>query len=659
MALVSLGTINIDRGINDDFYSEIILYPLMTDSGPNGYTLVSSLEELRLKFNPSHITTNWMCAESLLALGYRLLIAKLTTIEDNLSLRIFESYEVKKIKDSYYKVVDSELDPYTGLIHQELEQVVEDETIYKVPITYSHPKRYFDYSRINLPWKQGNRDSLILPNGFTYSIKLPIPEKFYVGDYIFLTLKHDTDRTSSGQIHRFIGFGEENDFSEVITSEVATDIKYIPIKKDEEYRSKEAIINDIIDALNHFGLYNTYEENSYLFFNSFFPIQYNTTCKYSRIEEGNIVSDFKYILDNPSGKYDIICEAADSHKLIDFYSKESLSTDNISIECVKNFDGNFSVFINVLDKSGNSVKSEYFRISMNKNSNIFVENVLKSSEIVDCVWYKEGDISGFFKMKPRQDTSKISIQDMIDNFAALPTLESGDFDIIVDGDLGEGIQKHMYDKYKDVFCVKLFHLCTRNDIKDENGKIISSEFVIPPNRRYGIQYCNGYFSIGSVIFPLWMGILSLIKTSGRFYGDINIEFKYDETLNVDDNESILVSVKNDEYLCKIKSDGYRMMIDSSPIYMGKSTYSLDLIWVLTMIRNRIIPSIDPNIAQEDFIRTFNSRVKAFLNGKTTRVSGIVITGYKKVDRTLKLEIVVIHDSTFVDSVTLEITLKIN
>lgn len=658
MALVSLNTINIDKGVSDDFYSEIILYPLMTDSGPNGYTLISSLDDLRSRFTPSIITPNWYYAEALLSSGYRLLIAKLTTIEHYLSLRIFESYEVRKEKDFYYEEESLEPDKYTGLIPVKLVKVINKEETYTIPTTSSHPERGRDYSKIVLPWDGENKGSIILPNNFTYSIKLPIPDKFYSGDYIFFTQKQDESLVTTGQSHRFIGFGKEEDFSDKISSEVATDIKYINI----EDTPKNEVVNILIDTLNHFGIYKIkeYQEgDNYIYFSSMFPIQYNTTCKYSEIIDGNREDDFKYILNNVAGLHDIICSAADEHKLVDFYSKESLSKDNIELDIVKNFDGNFTIFINIINPNGSSSKSESFRVSMNKGSNIFIEEVLRDSEIVDCIWYKEGDISGKFTLKSREEESDVTIGEMLDVFNFLPKLDDGDFDIIVDAGLPESFQESLYNKYKDYMCVKLFQLETRKEELDDDGNLIDLELFIPEKRKKGVLYTNKFISIKGFTYPLWMGILILFKSTKRFFGDINIDFSLDPAF--EDYKGEIKNCKvneSDAYLCSLLFDDYRYIIPSKPIYMGESTYSLDLIWYLTLIRNRIIPSINPNLSQDDFIRKFNSLVRSLLNNKESRISSIVITGYKKTDRKLLLEILILHDSEFIDSVSLEITIKI-
>lgn len=662
MALVSLNTINIDKGVSDDFYSEIILYPLMTDSGPNGYTLVSTLDDLRTRFSPSIITSNWYYAETLLSAGYRLLIAKLTTVEHYLSLRIFESYEVKKEKDVYYKEVSLEPDKYTGLIPQKLIKVVNKEDIYTVPTTFSHPKRGVDYKKISLPWEGIDRGSVVLPKNFTYSIKLPIPEKFNVGDYIFFTQKQDNDLVTTGQVHRFIGFGNKNNFSDIISSEVATDIKYIELTKDHKDIPTDEVINILIDTLNHFGLYNINLESkdeNYLYFSSMFPIQYNTTCRYTEIIDGKPEPSFKYILNYSAGNFDIICEAADEHKLVDFYSKESLSKDNITLDIIKNFDGNFTMFINVVNDNGSSSKSESFRFSMSKDSKIFIEKVLQSSEIIDCVWYKEGDISGKFTLRSREEDNDISLGGMLDVFNSLPKLDDGDFDIIVDAGLPEFFQKSLYDKYKDYMCVKLFQLKTQKEILDKDGNLIDLELFIPEHRKKGVLYTNKFLNIKGFTYPLWMGILILFKSNKRFFGDINVAFSFNPTF-IDYNGEVKDCKvdENDSYLCSLIFDNYRYIIPSKPIYMGESTYSLDLIWCLTLIRNRIIPSINPNLSQDDFIRKFNSLVRELLNNKENRISSVVITGYKKTDKKLSLEILVLHDSEFIDSVSLEITIKI-
>lgn len=660
MALVTLNTINTEKGENSDFFTEVIFYPLITDSGPTGYTLVSSLDELRLKFMPSSITENWLYAQSLLSCGYKLLVAKLIDVETDLTLRIFESYTQENIVASRTEERESAPDPVTGMIKKENVVIpLETETI-TVPISYSHPKRGVEYKKVSLPWKYGNRDSIILPESFSYSIKIPFPETFQLANYIFLTLKKDPLLTKSGQVHRFIGFGSQDDFRNIISSEVATDIKYINIHE----KSREAIINEVIEILVGWGIYKEYEEGEYIVFSSFNPVQYGTTCKYSKLDEGNLIDDFKYIKNNKAGSYDIICSAADDHKLVDFYSKDSLAVDGISVEAIKNFDGNYSLYITakipneISNEDSANVKTEFFRVSMNRNSPIFIENVLRSSEIVDCVWYKEGDISGRFTMRCREDPKESTGYDMLEVLKDLPKLEEKTFDIIVDAGLPVIFQRYLYDVYKDYMCVKLFQLRDHVDEKDADGNLVNKRLVIPDNRSNGVLYCANGFSINGVNYPLWCGILSLLKNKGLFSGDISPGFLVSPAYEDDDGNLKPCIIDDSQYICKLLYDEYRFIIPSTPIKFGGSTYSLDLIWLLTMIRNKVIPVIDPNLVREDFIREFNADVRTLMNGKRTRIRSVLITGYKRLDRTLMLEIEVTHEDLFVDSVSMNITIKI-
>lgn len=654
MALVSLNTINVDKGVSDDFYSEIILYPLITDSGPNGYTLVSSLNDLRITFRPAYNSYNWIYAETLLSLGYRLLIAKLTKIEDYLSLRIFESYKETKEDKVKTNIITGELDPKTGFKPQYEERTVLKDRIIEVPTTCSHPKKYFDYSKISVPWNPSSSSPVILPEGFTYSVKIPLPDSFFSGNYVFLTLKHDEYLTYNGQLNRMICFGDKKDFSGKIVSNVATDVKYISLTDNNVNRDRELIVSDFIDILNHFGIYVNKRYDDMLVVTSLHPIKKDNTCCYSKFIDGDISQNLLLTSEDKESTYDIICEISDDRKLVDFYSKENLSVDCISLNVIKNFDNNYSIFINIEDDSGASVKSEYFRVSMDPKSNIFISNVIKSSEIVECIWYKNGDISGSFKLRTRNDPEDVSFGNMLEVLESLPKLEDGDFDILVDGGLGDVFQKSLYNTYKDFMCVKIFQLT--HEINNEDG---SKVLFIPPNRKDGVQYCNKYFSINGVVYPLWIGILAKIKKQGLFSGDLSIGFSLDPMYLDANGESQYYIVEEDDYLCSLIFDGYRHIIPSTPIKMGNSTYSLDLLWLVTLIRNRVIPSINPNMSQDDFIRAFNSRIKSLLDNKQSRISGVVITKYKKTDRLLTLEIIIIHDNTFIDSVSLELTIKIN
>lgn len=643
MALINLNTINIDKGLISDSLSEIIFYPLITNSGPNGYTLVDNLEDLRLKFSPTYQSENWAYAETLVSLGYKLLISKLISNDYYLSLRIFESHNVENISylASENKVLDANKD--TGFSSVKTTDLLKESKEYIVPTSYSHPKKDVEYDTISLPWKISNRDGIILPDKFTYSFKIYFPEIIHNGGYIFLTLKEDSTNNKSSQSHKLICFGDPNYFLDKINSEISSEIKYINI----EGKTRSEIVKEVLDCFSFWGIYKLYEEKDYIVFSSYLPVKNDTSCKYIT---STGLNEYKLLLNNKSGNYDIICSGANDYKLIDFYSKESLSVDSIDLEIIKNFDEKFSLYVSIY--SGDSiVKTEHFRVSMDPKDKYFIENVLKTSSLISCKWYKNGDISGKFKLKNREDISEINKEEMLNILKDLPVLEEGSFDILVDGGLPEDFQKYLYDTYKDHTCIKLFQLQSTNPLD-------STQLMVPNKRKNGVLYTNSFLYLNNVKYPLWLFILALIKTSGKFSGEVFAD-NYGVLTYKDENDNdVEMSLDKNSLVCDIIFDNYRYIIPSTPIILNKKVFSLDLIWFLTILKNRIIPSINPQLAPQDFIEKFNHIVRSILNTKESRIIGVLITGYKKIDRSLKLEITLSHENSFIDSISIDITINI-
>lgn len=660
MALVTLNSINVDKSALGSEYSEIVLYPLMTDAGPSGYTLVNSLEELRLMFTPSVTTPNWLYAETLASLGYKLLVAKLMDTDDYLSLRIFESFEEEVPVEVRVDRVIGDVIPELGLREAKDVEVVLESKTKKVPKIVSYPKRFTEYNKISVPWEYWNQESIDPGEGYTYSFKLFIPEEFYKGDYVFFTVKSEAYYTKTESKNYILGFGELEDFNN-ISSISYSDISNISIFDGDEPISREKIKEEILKELSKWGFYKEYEDgDNCIVFSSFVPVLKNTTCKFG--------GKYSTLQENKSGHWDIICSGYEDHKLIDFYTKDCLSSDNVKLNIVKNFDDMFSIYVEVTSSVSNtktknetSIDSEYFRVSLDrKDKDHFIEKVLETSKYITCVLYKPGDISGDYTLKNRLDKKVVSRTNMLEVFKGLQVLDEGEFDIIVDADLGEDFRRYLQYTYQKHFCLKFFQLENIQDVLDEDG-IVTKKALLPTSyyETNGIVYFTGYPMSGIVSYPMWLALLAKVKLEGAFAGEIFPDSTSVLAFDVGDGQKAAVELEDSKYICNLIFDGYRYFIPSVPVKHSKNIFSIDLLWTTIIIRNRIIPSIDANLSADDFIREFNTKVRRFMNGKDTRISSAVITGYKRVDRTLLLEIEVTHDDRFVDSILLDVTIKIN
>lgn len=663
MALVQLNSVNVVDTRADSGYDEIVLYPLNTDAGPNGYSIVSSLDDLRSRFYPKDVTRNWLAAEILLDIGYKLLVAKLGTTENYLSLRIFEPHTAKKVNFSVEDTEISAVDAETGISKVEKTEDEKSVEYVSVPVSYSHPKRNVEYDYVEIPWKIANRDGIILPPGFSYSVKIPIPSDFIGGNYMFLTLKHDTDLSKSGQVHRFIGFGEDEDFAGLVNSEVATDMQYISLFTDKEktvLKERSKILEEVSLIFNRWGIFVEYIDDNYVVISSFLPIKVGTSCKYStKVGEDAYSDTYLTVLDNKSASYDIICAHADQYKVLDFYSKECYSSGYIKVELIKNFDGRYSLYINEIVEKNNekiTLQSEYYRVSLDRGDKYFIETVLQQSKLVDCFCYKNGDVEGTFYLRPREDGGNPSKEEALNTLKQLPVANEKDFDIIVDADLDEEYQQYLYNAYKNVECIKLFQLLHEKEYEDSGLKYLSPA----DNYTNGVSYTYPRLVTNGVSFPLWLYILYLIKRKGKFGGAVNAENAAYFTYKNENGEEMFYPFEKTEPLILLESNEYGFVI---PVKKIKTQYSfnvsLDLLWMMTMVRNKIIPSINPNLSFDDYINTFNSKVRTVLTGKSSRISACVITGIKRTDRNLLLNIDISHDDVFVDNVSISITVNIS